>query len=24
LFWLWIGLAYLKRLYCEANMLQCF
>ncbi len=24
LFWLWIGLAYLKRLYCDANMLQCF
>ncbi len=24
LFWLWIGLAYLKRLYCEANLLQCF
>jgi len=24
LFWLWIGLAWLKRLYCEANMLQCF
>ncbi len=24
LFWLWIGLAYLKRAYCEANMLQCF
>lgn len=23
LFWLWIGLAYLKRAYCEANMLQC-
>jgi hypothetical protein len=24
LFWCWIGLAYLKRVYCEANMLQCF
>jgi hypothetical protein len=24
LFWCWIGLAYLKKLYCEANMLQCF
>ncbi len=24
LFWLWIGLAYLKKTYCEANMLQCF
>lgn len=24
LFWLWIGLAYLKKLYCDANMLQCF
>ena len=24
LFWAWIALAYLKRLYCEANMLQCF
>jgi uncharacterized protein YggT (Ycf19 family) len=24
LFWLWIGLAYVKRLYCEANLLQCF
>ena len=24
LFWCWIGLAYLTRLYCEANMLQCF
>lgn len=23
LFWLWIGLAYLKRIYCEANFLQC-
>lgn len=23
LFWLWIGLAYLKRAYCEASMLQC-
>lgn len=24
LFWCWIGLAYLKKLYCESNMLQCF
>jgi hypothetical protein len=24
LFWLWIGLAYLKKIYCEANLLQCF
>jgi hypothetical protein len=24
LFWLWIALAWLKRLYCETNMLQCF
>ena len=24
LFWLWIALAYLKRLYCDANLLQCF
>jgi len=24
LFWLWIGLAWLKRVYCEANLLQCF
>jgi len=24
LFWLWIALAYLKKLYCEANLLQCF
>jgi hypothetical protein len=24
LFWCWIGLAYLKKLYCEANLLQCF
>jgi hypothetical protein len=24
LFWCWIGLAYLKKMYCEANMLQCF
>lgn len=24
LFWLWIGLAYLKRIYCAANQLQCF
>jgi hypothetical protein len=23
LFWCWIGLAYLKQMYCEANMLQC-
>lgn len=24
LFWLWIGLAYLKKVYCAANLLQCF
>jgi uncharacterized protein YggT (Ycf19 family) len=24
LFWLWIGLAYLKRFYCASNLLQCF
>lgn len=24
LFWLWIALNWLKRLYCDANMLQCF
>ena len=24
LFWCWIGLAYLKKLYCDANLLQCF
>ena len=24
LFWLWIALAWLKRLYCETHMLQCF
>ena len=24
LFWIWIGLAYLKREYCAANLLQCF
>ncbi len=24
LFWAWIGLAYLKREYCAANLLQCF
>lgn len=24
LFWCWIGLAWLKRVYCEANLLQCF
>lgn len=23
LFWLWIGLAYLKRAYCENHLLQC-
>lgn len=22
-FWVWIGLAYLKRAYCTANLLQC-
>lgn len=24
LFWCWIGLAYLKKLYCDANLLHCF
>lgn len=24
LFWAWIGLAWLKRSYCEAHLLQCF
>jgi len=24
LFWLWIALNWLKRLYCETNLLQCF
>lgn len=24
LFWCWIGLAWLKRLYCDAKLLQCF
>ncbi len=24
LFWLWIALAWLKKLYCDTNMLQCF
>ncbi len=24
LFWIWIALAYLKKLYCDTNMLQCF
>lgn len=24
LFWLWIGLAYLRERYCVANLLQCF
>ncbi len=24
LFWVWIALAWLKRLYCDTNMLQCF
>lgn len=23
LFWCWIGLAWLKRLYCQAHLLQC-
>jgi hypothetical protein len=23
LFWSWIALAWLKRLYCDTNMLQC-
>ena len=24
LFWIWIALAWLKRLYCDSHMLQCF
>jgi hypothetical protein len=24
LFWIWIALAYLKKLYCETNLMQCF
>jgi len=24
LFWCWIGLAYLKKAYCDAHQLQCF
>lgn len=24
LFWCWIALAYLKSLYCESHLLQCF
>ena len=24
LFWLWIALAWLKRLYCDTSLLQCF
>ncbi len=24
LFWLWIGLAWLKRTYCEAHLPQCY
>ncbi|NJD33357.1 MAG: hypothetical protein FIA96_00690 [Betaproteobacteria bacterium] len=24
LFWLWIALAWLKKLYCDTQMLQCF
>lgn len=24
LLWCWFGLAYLKKLYCDANMLHCF
>ncbi len=24
LFWLWIGLAYVKKVYCDANLLECF
>lgn len=24
LFWVWIALAWLKRLYCDTHMLQCF
>jgi hypothetical protein len=23
MFWLWIGLAYLKQAYCSTNLLQC-
>ncbi|MEY3202079.1 MAG: hypothetical protein RIR70_1629 [Pseudomonadota bacterium] len=23
MFWAWIGLAYLKRAYCQAHLLQC-
>jgi hypothetical protein len=24
MFWFWIALAYLKKLYCDAYLLQCF
>jgi len=24
LFWIWIALAWLKKLYCDTNLLQCF
>jgi hypothetical protein len=24
LFWCWIGVTWLKKLYCDTNMLQCF
>ena len=24
LFWIWIALAWLKKLYCDAHLLQCF
>jgi hypothetical protein len=24
LFWFWIALAWLRKLYCETNLLQCF
>lgn len=24
LFWAWIGLAWMKKTYCEAHLLQCF
>jgi uncharacterized protein YggT (Ycf19 family) len=24
LFWLWLALAYWRKLYCDAHMLQCF
>jgi hypothetical protein len=24
LFWIWIALAWLKKLYCDTNLLQCY